>query len=50
MFEWLERAYQVRARSLAWLQATREMKPFRDDSRYQNLLARIGIYPYSVAE
>ncbi len=44
MFEWLERAYQVRARSLAWLQVTREMKPFHNDSRFQNLLERIGIY------
>ncbi len=50
MFEWLGRAFQVRARSLAWLQATKEMNPFHDDSRFQNLLARIGIYSNSVAE
>jgi len=50
MFEWLERAYQVRARSLAWLQVTREMKPFYDDNRFQNLLKRIGIYPNSEAD
>ena len=43
MFEWLERAYRVRARSLAWMQVRREMKPFHGDSRYQNLLKRIGI-------
>ena len=50
MFEWLERAFQVRARSLAWLQVTREMEPFHDDSRYQNLLNRIGIYSSAEAE
>jgi tetratricopeptide (TPR) repeat protein len=44
MFEWLERAFQVRARSLAWLQVTREMRPFHDDGRFQNLLERIGIF------
>ena len=49
MFEWLERAYQVRARSLAWLQVTKEMKPFHDDARFQDLLKRIGIYSGSEA-
>ena len=44
MFEWLERAYQVRARSLAWLQVANEMRPFHDDPRFQDLLNRIGIY------
>ncbi len=44
MFEWLERAYDVRARSLAWLQVTNELKTFQDDSRFQDLLKRIGIY------
>ena len=44
MFEWLERAYQVRARALAWLQVTKEMQPFHDDDRFQNLLGRVGIY------
>jgi TolB-like protein len=49
MFEWLERAFQVRSRSLAWLQVFREMKPFHGDPRFQNLLARIGVYSNSVA-
>jgi serine/threonine-protein kinase len=43
MFEWLERAFQVRSRSLAWLQVFREMKPYHNDRRFQDLLARIGI-------
>ena len=43
MFQWLDRAYQVRARSLAWLQVTNEMKPYRDDIRFQSLLEQIGI-------
>jgi len=50
MFEWLERAYQVRARSMAWLQVTKEMKPFYDDDRFQDLLKRIGIYSSSESE
>lgn len=45
MFDQLERAYQVRARSLAWMQVKKELKPFHDDSRFQKLLDRIGIYP-----
>ncbi len=45
MFEWLERAFEVRARSLAWLQVTNELKPFQDDIRFQNLLKRIGVFP-----
>lgn len=50
MFEWLERAYQVRARSLAWLHVTRELEPYRNDARYQDLLARIGIFSSSDEE
>ncbi len=43
MFEWLERAFQVRARSLAWLPVTNEMKPYYDDPRFQSMLERIGV-------
>ncbi len=43
MFEWLEQAYDVRARSLAWLQVSREMQAYRDDPRFQDLVDRIGI-------
>lgn len=44
MFEWLERSYQVRARSMAWLHVTREMQPFHDDERFRSLLDRVGVY------
>ena len=44
MFEWLERTYQVRARSLEWLQITKVMEPFHEDTRFQDLLRCIGIY------
>lgn len=47
MFEWLERAYQLRARSLAWLHVSRELKPFHDDDRFQELSKRIGVYSSS---
>ena len=48
MFEWLESAYLVRARSLAWLQVTQELRPFRDEPQLQDLLNRIGIYPVPI--
>lgn len=44
MFEWLERSYEVRARSLAWLHVTREMQAYRDDARFKHLLERVGVY------
>ena len=50
MFDWLERAYLTRARSLAWLQVTREMSSYHDDPRFQDLLKRIGIFSISDAE
>ena len=50
MFEWLERAYQVRARSLAWLPVIKELRPFHDDPRFQDLLNRIGIYGNSKSQ
>ncbi len=50
MFGWLERAYQVRARSLAWLHVAKEMEPFHDDHRFQDLLERIGIYSSSATD
>lgn len=43
MFEYLEDAFDVRARSLAWLSVTRELSAYRDDERYQSLVRRIGI-------
>ncbi len=47
MFEWLERAYLVRARSLAWLHVVKEMKPYHHDARFQSLLQRIGVHSNS---
>lgn len=43
LYEWLERAYAVRARSLAWIQVTHEFVPFRGDKRFRDLVERIGI-------
>jgi tetratricopeptide (TPR) repeat protein len=42
-FEWLDKAYSVRARSLAWLTVTRELDGLRDDPRYDALVSAIGI-------
>lgn len=42
-FEWLDKAYQVRARSLAWLSVTREFDGLRNDPRYNSLVSAIGI-------
>lgn len=50
MFYWLERAYEVRARSLAWLHVSKEMQAFHEDARFQDILKRIGIYETSQIE
>ena len=49
MYEWLERSYDVRARSLAWLHVMREMQAYHDDDRFRNLLDRIGVHQQSHA-
>ena len=50
MFDWLERAFEVRARSMAWMQVSNELAPFADDARFQDLVQRIGITIHSGAE
>ena len=42
-FNWLDKAFEVRARSMAWLTVTREFDGLRDDPRYTALVAAIGI-------
>ena len=42
-FEWPEQAFRVRARSLAWLNATEELESLHADPRFENLVARIGL-------
>ena len=42
-FEWLERAYELRSRSLVWLKIGHEFDPLRSDPRYQDLLRRMRL-------
>ena len=42
-FRWLEKAYEVRCRSLAWLAVGHEFDPMREDPRYQDMLRRMGL-------
>ena len=42
-FEWLERAYELRSRSLVWLKVGHEFDPLRSEPRYQDLLRRMGL-------
>jgi TolB-like protein/Tfp pilus assembly protein PilF len=42
-FERLERAFELRARSLAWINVAREYEPLRADPRFADLVRRIGI-------
>lgn len=42
-FEWLERAYQHRAYPLLYLKLDPRFVPLRSDSRYRDLLRRIGL-------
>jgi hypothetical protein len=42
-FKWLDRADQARATRLGWLAALPEFDPLRADSRFSDLLRRIGL-------
>lgn len=42
-FQWLEKAYEVRSRSLVWLAVGHEFDPLRGDPRYQDMLQRMGL-------
>jgi serine/threonine-protein kinase len=42
-FEWLERAYQDRSPGIAWLKAEPKYDPLRQDTRFADLLRRIGL-------
>ncbi|MEQ9562180.1 MAG: hypothetical protein RLN69_06635, partial [Woeseiaceae bacterium] len=42
-FEWLDKAFAVRARSMAWLTVRREFSGLHGDPRYDALVASIGI-------
>jgi tetratricopeptide (TPR) repeat protein len=43
VFEWLEKAYRQRSRSLAWIKVAREFQPLSSDARFVELVARVGI-------
>jgi TolB-like protein/DNA-binding winged helix-turn-helix (wHTH) protein/Flp pilus assembly protein TadD len=43
VFRWLERAYDVRSRSLIWLRVAHEYEKIRTDPRFQDLIARVGL-------
>ena len=43
VFRWLEKAFEVRARSMAWLTAKDEFALFRSDPRFTSLVASVGI-------
>jgi len=42
-FQWLEKAYEARSRSLVWLAVGHEFDPMRKDPRYQDMLHRMGL-------
>lgn len=42
-FQLLDEAYDVRSRSMAWLNVALEMESLRDDPRFDALLARVGL-------
>jgi serine/threonine protein kinase/tetratricopeptide (TPR) repeat protein len=44
-FLWLERAYERRAESLTLLKVDPKLDPLRGDSRFESLLARVGLKP-----
>ncbi len=42
-FVWLEKAYQMRSRSLVWLKVAHEFDPLRSDPRLDDVLLRMGL-------
>lgn len=42
-FAWLEKAFETRSRSLAWLKVASEYDGLRSDNRFKSLLKRIGL-------
>jgi len=42
VFEWLEKAYQERARTLVMLKVEPKLDPLRSDARFQNLMQRMN--------
>ena len=42
-FAWLDKAYEERSRSLAWLNVAKEYDGMRSDKRFKALLRRIGL-------
>ena len=42
-FEWLEKAYEDRSRSMAWLNVTDELNGLRSDPSFESLKRRIGL-------
>ena len=42
-FVWLEKAFEERSRSLAWLNVTKEYDRVRSDPRFKSLLRRVGL-------
>jgi len=42
-FKWLEKAFLIKARGLAWVGVTKEFHPLRDDPRFNKLLQRLKL-------
>ena len=42
-FAWLEKAFEKRSRSLAWLNVAKEYDGLRSDPRFQSLVKRVGL-------
>lgn len=42
-FDWLERAFHARSRSLAWLNVASEYEALRSDERFRDLVRRVGL-------
>ena len=42
-FEWLEKAYETRSRSMVWISVSHDFDALRGDPRYRDIVRRMGL-------
>ena len=42
-FEWLQKAFDMRSRSMVWINVSHDFDALRGDPRYRNIVQRMGL-------